>query len=132
MDNSGKWDSRGVFGALDQLDQNLTKYYELAGSTKIRDLTLGSTHVIKINSNTHVALLVAINKRNRFELNTDAFQECLSKLSHYAQEHECSVHFPQMKPIQENVYELDRIISKWFAKRFIPCFIYYFKRKEIV
>lgn len=122
VDNSGEWDSRGVFGVISRLDPSVGEYYEKAGSKEIKDLELGSVHILEVSHIQSVALLIAQKKRDSLDM--AAYEEALYKLSVYALVNEANVRFAHCVSVTETQDQLEQ----WLSSRGIPVSIYFYKR----
>ena len=128
VDTSGEWNDRGVFASINRLDPSISQYYERAGMKGIKDLDLGSVHLIKVSDKIQVALLVAQKRRDALDIT--AFESALETLSLYAHSKHGSVHFPRTVSVTQSWYQIERIICKWLAFKGVPTYVYYYRRSH--
>ena len=112
----------------------IMEYYEMAG--RMKDLELGSTHLIPVEDDKRFLALLIAQKRPRGgfpELKYEALEECFKKLSGFLSRCDhVAVHLPRIGQGQRDGgdwYSIERLVRKWFPGRGVPTFIYYFPRR---
>ncbi|KAJ3232202.1 Chromodomain-helicase-DNA-binding protein 1-like [Chytriomyces hyalinus] len=137
VDDSGRWPNRGVFGALNFLDPEISIYY--IASFEAGNLKLGSAHLLPNSISTRsggkarVCLIVA-QKRGKDnplgEIRLPDLESGLQSLGRKAKELKASVHLPRFGQDTPGFdwYQTERIIRKCLPSRCVKTILYYFRR----
>ncbi|KAJ3406723.1 Chromodomain-helicase-DNA-binding protein 1-like [Chytriomyces hyalinus] len=137
VDDSGRWPNRGVFGALNFLDPEISIYY--IASFEAGNLKLGTAHLLPNSISTRsggkarVCLIVA-QKRGKDnslgEIRLPDLESGLQSLGREAKKLKASVHLPRFGQDTPGFdwYQTERIIRKCLPSRCVKTILYYFRR----
>ncbi|KAJ3239452.1 Chromodomain-helicase-DNA-binding protein 1-like [Chytriomyces hyalinus] len=137
VDDSGRWPNRGVFGALNFLDPEISIYY--IASFEAGNLKLGTAHLLPNSISTRsggkarVCLIVA-QKRGKDnslgEIRLPDLEAGLQSLGREAKKLKASVHLPRFGQDTPGFdwYQTERIIRKCLPSRCVKTILYYFRR----
>ena len=118
-DNSGAWPNLGMFRAISSLDSSIQSYYEQSSESTIRNLRLGSAHLIPVSlsKNKYVCLVIAQRSTNRHAFDMNALSHGLELVAKAAGLLGASVHLPRIGQQLHQVdwYSVERLIRKVFV-----------------
>ena len=133
VDNSGRWGSGGVFSALDRLDAEIGRRYELA--SQMDDLSLGDVHLEPVggSGSLFVANVVAQKRERDGSLSPvllPELEQALVLIACTALDLHASVHLPRIgqRSPKFNWYRTERSLQKTLAAHGIRTLVYYYSQ----
>ncbi|KAK8792843.1 hypothetical protein WA158_005007 [Blastocystis sp. Blastoise] len=141
-DNSGRWSKKGLFAGISSLSRFPEKIYE--HTCKNHQITVGNVLLIPLYhpeirssiplKNIYVAITIIYerNAQNELVISSHAVSESIQTLSASANRLNAIVHIPKgiVGRNYREWYLFEHNINRYMASQGIPCFVYYFPKRN--